>query len=84
VIAVAIHDTLQQLPEPQRLALMAIVRGMGLAGMQRQDFDAIRAHLRTRLADALAGTRGRLDCASDRSEQPGVQAVSRRARHRAQ
>lgn len=42
---VAIKDALEQLPEPQRLALMGIVRGMVLAGVKREDFDAIQAHL---------------------------------------
>lgn len=45
---IAINDALESLPEAQRLALMGILKGMGLGGLKREDFDAIRAHLDTR------------------------------------
>lgn len=41
----AINDALESLPEAQRLALMGIVKGMGLAGLKREGFDAIQSHL---------------------------------------
>ena len=44
----AIKDALESLPEAQRLALMGIVKGMGLAGLKREGFDAIQSHLDAR------------------------------------